>query len=1694
MTVNGQHLRFELDTGADVTIGTIQDWLTLGKLRLTQSHDQLSGYNGQAIHVRGMCTVDVNYSGQTYALPLYFVQGNGSSLCGKNWIDSLKIDLNETYYGSSPPVNVKPLQVNRVYSESKLASVLDKYTATFSPGLGRCNKAHAKLHLRPDARPRFFKPRPVPFARLQSTKEELQRNVDMGVLEKIDFNKRGYAAPIVVVAKPNGKVGICGDFKVTVNQQIHVDEHAIPTIDEIFTKMNGGEKFSNLDLADAYLQVELEEDSKDLLAINTPFGLYRYNRMPFGIASAPAIFQRIMDQLLADVPYCAAYLDDILISGRTEEEHIATLEQVLSRLQDAGLKCNREKCSFFKDEVKYLGHIISAEGKRPDPSKTSAILKMPAPTSADEVSSFLGKINFYSRFLSDYTDLCAPLYELKQKGKKFIWSKLCQNNFDQLKSALAKATCLVHYDPKLPLLLATDASSYGVGAVLSHRYSDGTEKPIAFASKTLEPAEKNYSQIEKEGLSIIFGLKKFEQFLIGRHFELITDHRPLVSIFNPEKGIPASSANRLQRWALRLMGFDYKIVYRATKQHGNADALSRLPMGPDPSFSDKDSLKIHTIQQEALDRSPLKLDDVIAATKQSSDLQQVIKWIQHGWPKMEPFHAHLLPFFRQKDVLSEQHGVILRYNQQVVIPPPLQSITLCKLHYAHAGTVKMKQAARTYVWWPGIDQHIEALVKKCFPCSQVAPRPAPVYQPWPDPDQPWERVHIDFAGPFMGEKWLIVIDAKSKFAFVQPMGNDTTAKRTIKALEEIFDVMGPCTTIVTDNGPPFNSKEMVDFYNKYAIDHVTAPPFHPASNGLAERFVRTFKEGMLKMKLSGQNDRLKALRSILRDYNWSPHSTTLIAPAQMMFQRQIRTELSALLQKKPKEKSTNIQKDVYHNGQAVWVNIAIPGNRAEWSAGWIEKRIGKVLYMILMEKGSHRKAHCNQLRPRIPDETAVTADEYTPSLITPFIATDAPTSLPDVTTTDTDPDVLDEEEAQDQPESLEDNNIVIPDTLVTTRRYPARNRQPPERYTPSLDPECSPPWSGLPVTQLAIIEVWLTLIEGLTAVAVTCSRSLQPELLQALSDMIESLRSCPGPDFGAYCLSHLLLPMLQNWLRREALVEGGSGWRENRPSVRNFKQAFGLYTEVIVGFVRHDPARSSSRRLLLDLYQLINECIAQPSEFISRLGCSCLRHLITCAGPAFGEEEWSITVQALWKTTCVTLHQLRLLMAHFFPGSNEYYGDCGVVQVALRKDSNPREASRVRTLAQQVFLLDNQKFVENLEDRPDLLSQSDRSVVFLLNREKRSDEQSAVHRLPFRDIVVLLLSHQLLLQLIGSLLVEGTDLIVSGVGSLLLKQLVSSSSAAKTKKASLPGVMTKLSASSITTLYLCLDASFQVAYEFDRRPGLKFLVQKVFNSTVAANLYKQAVTAWTLRSVAMFEFVRRVDKSPKDVWALFKDWGDEYSLEESALRQDTDYLLRLADAFRRICRELCRVERTVAAEKPIIIDEQAEPLAFVLASPDVLPSSSTLSANDDENDETEGAARDKEVVYSVVTTENVSDMIAEYKRRKQQATMPSTPPRARANPFRHSADGEDGNGCLEEEQKESKLKDGDARCLAWSEMTLGVVHLLMSQPTPCFKKLLPMFYKSLMLLTAGSADVRVRQTIADLFALLEETFHFLESD
>ena len=235
---------------------------------------------------------------------------------------------------------------------------------------------------------------------------------------------------------------------------------------------------------------------------------------------------------------------------------------------------------------------------------------------------------------------------MRRKDKKFDWSNECNEAFIKLKNSLAKATLLVHFDPKIQLVLATDASDFGIGAVLMHRYPDGTEKPIAHASKTLNQAERNYSQIEKEGLSIVYGVKKFHQFLAARKFLLFTDHQPLVTIFHPAKGIPVYTLKRLQRWALTLMPYTFDIQYKPTKKHANADALSRLPSGPDPTFTDEDSLKLNRVISNQINRFPMTYKKVAEETQACPILKKVVSLIQSNWPiNSQKLDTDLKPYY-----------------------------------------------------------------------------------------------------------------------------------------------------------------------------------------------------------------------------------------------------------------------------------------------------------------------------------------------------------------------------------------------------------------------------------------------------------------------------------------------------------------------------------------------------------------------------------------------------------------------------------------------------------------------------------------------------------------------------------------------------------------------------------------------------------------------------------------------------------------------------------------------------------------------------------------------------------------------------------------------------------------------------------------------------------------------------------------
>ena len=489
-------------------------------------------------------------------------------------------------------------------------------------------------------------------------------------------------------------------------------------------------------MSQAYQQLVLEEGSRNLVVINTHRGLFRYTRLPFGVSSAPGIFQRAMENLLRGIRGVVVYIDDILITGVTNEEHKMALEEVLQRLETANLRLKKSKCRFMQDSVTFLGHKIDAKGIHPLPEKVRAICEAPTPKTVSELKAYLGLLTYYSRFLPNMATTLEPLYALLRSDNQWKWAEEQQEAFEASKKLLTSSKVLAHFNPDLELVLACDASPMGIGAVLSHKMPGGEERPIGFTSRTLTAAERGYSQIEKEGLACIFGVKRFHLYIYGRHFELQTDHKPLLSLFNESKAVSPQASGRIQRWALTLASYDYTITFRSTTQHCNADALSWLPL-PETRKTTPVPQEV-VLMIEGLRDSPISAAQVKSWTRRDPVLSQVYQYTLQGWPA--EVEENLKLYWTRKSELSIHDG----WGNRIVVPLQGREMALKELHGGHPGVTRMKALARMFLWWPGIDKAIEYAVKHCSECQKNRPSP-PVspMQPWQWPTRPWARITQD---------------------------------------------------------------------------------------------------------------------------------------------------------------------------------------------------------------------------------------------------------------------------------------------------------------------------------------------------------------------------------------------------------------------------------------------------------------------------------------------------------------------------------------------------------------------------------------------------------------------------------------------------------------------------------------------------------------------------------------------------------------------------------------------------------------------------------------------------------------------------------------------------------------------------------------------------------------------------------------
>ena len=792
--------------------------------------------------------------------------------------------------------------------------------------------------------------------------------------------------------KEDGSVRICGDYKLTVNLAAETETYPLPRIEEIFASLSGGKSFTKLDLAHAYNQVELDEEAKKLTVINTPKGLYQYNRLPFGVASAPAIFQRTMENILQGIPRVSVYIDDILVTGATDEEHLQNLEEVLSRLQAAGARLKQKKCSFMLPSVEYLGHRISEAGLQPTNKKVHAIQAAPPPTNQSQLKSFLGLINYYCKFLPNLSHTLSPLYRLLQTRATWEWGEEQQAAFDAAKAQLTADRILAHYDQSKPIILACDASPYGLGAVLSHLV-DGEERPVAYASRSLAPAEKGYSQLEKEALAIIFGVKKFHQYLYGRPFSILSDHKPLEGLLNETKAIPAMSSARIQRWALTLAAYDYHIKFKSGRAHANADLLSRLPLPAHPARIPDPGETV--LLMETLNSSLVTAVQIKAWTSKDPVMSKVKETILNG--QQLPETDNFKPYCSRYSELSVHDGCIL-WGSRVVVLPNGRPGMIEQLHMSHPGICRMKGLARSYVWWPHMDKELENKVRVCDTCQQNRPsdRPVPVH-PWEFPTKPWSRLHIDYAGPVHGKMYLVIIDAYSKWLEVKTVAT-ATSSATIQHLRGIFATHGLPEVLVSDNGSCFTSSEFKQFTTRNGIQHICTAPYHPASNGQAERAVRIVKDALKSCSIDSVETHLSRF---LFHYHLTPQSTTGLPPAELLLGRRPRSQFDLakpdLHQRVVAKQTSHLASDHKESRLSVQCPVFIRnfGCGKRWLPGTIVEVSGPKSFVIEVEDGCRMRRHVNHIRSRDPGHqpppsTDSSTDVWTGTVEVPGTASNPP--------------------------------------------------------------------------------------------------------------------------------------------------------------------------------------------------------------------------------------------------------------------------------------------------------------------------------------------------------------------------------------------------------------------------------------------------------------------------------------------------------------------------------------------------------------------------------------------------------------------------------------------------------------------------------------------------------------------------------
>ena len=811
--------------------------------------------------------------------------------------------------------------------------------------LGRTNLVKHKIVLT-DPEPFKEKFRSIPPQLYSEVRNHLNEMLKLGAIRK---SCSPWASAIVLVRKKNGKLRFCIDLR-KLNARTKKDSYALPRIEQTLDHLKGSSIFSTLDLTSGYWQVEMEEECKQFTAFTVgPLGFYECNLMPFGATNAPATFQRLMEDVLGDLNlnWCIVYLDDVIIFASSPQQHLERLAAVFNKLSAAGLKLKPSKCSFFQKDISYLGHHISEEGIATDAKKIQAVQEWPTPTTVSEVRSFLGFVGYYRRFIKGFSAIARPLTDLTKglesqskkiaKKTKVQWGEKEEESFQTLKEACTSTPILGFPDYTLPFILHTDASTFGLGAVLYQKQKDGT-RVIAYASRSLSRSEANYTPHKLEFLALKWAItEKFKDYLYGGNiFDCYTDNNPLTYILSSAK-LDACG----QRWVAELASYNFNLHYKSGATNIEADCLSRIEwpdvlnqtdesrfqhlpytsmqaiiQGISPQIILADSIilnkQVIPVECYVANQPGLTKEDWKQLQSADPTLSMVIKhlrektWNNRKKPKHMPIQLKL--YYRVRKNLVFKEGILYKKNcannakgrehtlqlllPRKLIPEVLQS---CHDDMGHQGRQRTLSLVRERFFWPRMYTEVISYVTSCKRCqhSKATPHVAPMMPI--QVSQPLELVHMDFLslekckGEF--ENVLIVTDHYTRYAQAYPCKNQTAYTTARVFWEQFVRHYGWPQKIISDQGRNFESQLMKDLCKIAGVDKIRTTPYHPQCNGVCERFNSTLMNMLKPLPEAAKADWKSHLLTMCHAYNCTVHSSTSYSPYYLMFHRHPRIAL-----------------------------------------------------------------------------------------------------------------------------------------------------------------------------------------------------------------------------------------------------------------------------------------------------------------------------------------------------------------------------------------------------------------------------------------------------------------------------------------------------------------------------------------------------------------------------------------------------------------------------------------------------------------------------------------------------------------------------------------------------------------------------------------------------------------------------------